>query len=99
MRKRRKGKEMAKWGNGALKRSEETPNRLSGDSRLDVLIHAEQVARVVLRLHEGQALEVLTVTRLQPALRFVIHHEIDVRPAEIVRMHGLPVCTAPRLQG
>src|SRR5258707_892049 len=50
----------------------------SGGGRPDVLVHAEEVLRVVLCLDGRETGVVFAVARLHAALRFVVHHEVDV---------------------
>src|SRR5258708_24717754 len=64
----------------------------------DVLVDPEEIVRVVLRLYRTKARVVVSVCRLDAALHFVIHHEVDVCPFQIERVNRLPVGAAPRLQ-
>src|SRR5947207_10578303 len=68
---------------------------LSGCSAgTDVLVHVEEVVRVVLCLGLRQPLVVAAVGGLNPLLS-LLHHEVDVGAAEGVWMKRLPVVDGP----
>src|SRR6185312_10044023 len=66
-----------------------TPRLPAGASalrRADVLVHAEEIVRVVAALDLGEAPVILAVGLLDPAL-FVIGHEVDIDAAGRERRH------------
>ena len=58
-------------------------------------LQAEEVGRVVLRLHRDQPVVVVAVRRAQPVDVAVAHHEVHVAAGRRVRMHRLPVALRP----
>src|SRR5690606_42012693 len=66
--------------------------------RGDVLVDAEQVARVVVRLDRGQARVVVAVAGPDPFVALV-HHHVHVRSAGRVRMQRLVVVDGPLADG
>ena len=68
-------------------------------TRFDILIHAEQVFRIVLRFDRSEPRVIVTVCRLETPFSLIIHHEIHVSAAKVERMNGFPIRTSPRLQG
>jgi hypothetical protein len=73
--------------------------RSSRRRRRDVLVHAEEVSRIVLRLHGRETFVVVAVGRLNAPLGLVVHHEVDVSPFEVERVNSLPILASPCLQG
>ena len=67
----------------------------SGGRGPDVLIHPEQVRRVVLVLDSDEPLVVVTVSCLDPFLSLV-HHEVHVGSASRVGMQRIPIILCPR---
>src|ERR1700684_1106819 len=64
-------------------------------ARLNVLIYAEQVRRIVLLLDLGQPRVVLPIRRPDALLAF-LHHEIHVCPARRMREERAPIIARPR---
>src|SRR6187399_3023852 len=60
----------------------------------DVLIHSEQVRRIVFRLDPGQAVVVVSERRLH-ALLPLVHHEVHVRATGRIRVQGIEIALAP----
>src|SRR4249920_612565 len=60
----------------------------------NVLIHAEQVSRVVALLDLGQTIVVFSVCRADPVLTFV-HHEIYVCASCRIGMQRVPIVPCP----
>src|SRR5436309_7764787 len=58
--------------------------------RLDVLVHVEEIARVVLGLDLGESRVVLAVRGLDPVLA-LLHHHVHVRAARRERIARLVV--------
>ena len=83
---------------GPCPRRDPRAGQRDGAVRLDVLVHAEEVVRVVGGLDRGQPLVVAAVGGLHPLLALV-HHEVHVAAARRVRVLGLPVVDAPVPQG
>jgi hypothetical protein len=69
---------------------------LSG--RSNVMVHPEQVARVVLLLQRGEAFVIAAVGRLEARLALIVHHEVRVGATEIERMDRVLVVLRPFLQ-
>src|SRR5439155_4731969 len=61
----------------------------------DVLVHAEQVGRIVFLLERGEAIVVVAIGRLYAGVAFVVHHEVDVAAARIEAMQRLPIGFGP----
>ncbi len=57
--------------------------------RRHILIHAEDVLRIVFRLQRGKALVIGAVRRSYP-IRSFVHHEVDVGAAGGERVQGFP---------
>src|SRR5262245_57404597 len=68
-------------------------------TRFDILIHAEQVFRIVLCFNRSEPRVIFTVCRLETPFSLIIHHEIHVSAAKVERMNGFPIRTSPRPQG
>src|SRR5260221_14680922 len=64
----------------------------------DVVIHAEEVARVVLLLHPRELLVVAAIGRAHALVPLVGHHEVDVRAAGRVGVQRHPVVPGPVTQ-
>src|SRR6187402_383598 len=63
--------------------------------RSDVLVHPEEIGRIVRLLRGSEAGVVVAIRRSKPGVALIIHHEIRVRPAQIEGMHRLPVGLGP----
>ena len=61
----------------------------------DVLVHPEQVVRVVAPLHLHEPVVVLPVGGLHALAALVVHEEVDVRAPGRVRVQRLPVALGP----
>src|SRR5437868_7990622 len=62
--------------------------------RLDVLVHVEEVVRVVRRLDLGEPLVVLAVARLH-AILALLHHHVHVGAARRERVERVVVAARP----
>ena len=51
---------------------------------IDVLVHAEQICRIILPLHGDQPIEVRAIARLDAGLPLIVRHEVHIAAAEIV---------------
>src|SRR5690606_35750934 len=71
-----------------------TPAR-SLDRRPDVLIHPEQVGRIVFLLEHGKASVVFAIGRPHTRLALVVHHEIGISSAGVEAMQRLPIVSGP----
>ena len=63
-------------------------------SRTNVLIHPEQIRRIVLGFDRGQAIVIVPERRLY-ALLPLVHREVDLRPARQVRVVARRNASAP----
>src|SRR3954453_19074114 len=68
------------------------------DGWIDVLVHAEQIIRVVLLLYRDQPIVVCAVARFDTGLALIVRHEVHVSAAEIVGVYAFPVGLRPALQ-
>src|SRR5687768_7606207 len=64
-------------------------------TRFDILIHAEQIARIVLRFDRSEPRVIVTVCRLETPFGLIIHHEVHVSATKVERMNGFPIRTSP----
>src|SRR5579862_9227792 len=62
--------------------------------RLDVLVYAEQIRRIVALLDLRQTIVILAVRR-PDAILALFHHEVDVRAAGRVWMKSTPILLCP----
>jgi hypothetical protein len=59
--------------------------------RVDVLINAEQVCRIILSLRCDLPLEVPAAAGFDAGLALVVRNEVHITAAEVVRVHALSV--------
>jgi hypothetical protein len=63
--------------------------------RPDILIHAKEVIRIVLRFQLGQSFVIATVRCANAIFALAFHHEVHVCAAGSLRMERLPVILRP----
>ena len=81
-------------GGGPVTKNGRSPRSEDSTLRMNVLVNAKQVVGVIFRLDLRKAIVVVTVAGLHPFLPF-LHHEVDVRTAARVRVHGVPIADGP----
>ena len=64
----------------------------------DVLVHMEQVRRIIFLLQAREPVVVAAIGGLDPRLALVVHHEVRIGAGQIERMDRRPIVLRPLLE-